>query len=98
MKGTCISADLTRHINERKNKEKDSNSKTLLCLLLLCLGFLEVFEEIFNGPTPVFVASLVPELFTCLLENSQREHTTLFLTKFFVSMLLDKSNLYTSYT
>ena len=98
MKGTCISADLTRHINERKNKEKDSNSKTLLCLLLLCLGFLEVFEEIFNGPTPVFVASLVPELFTCLLENSQHEHTTLFLTKFFVSMLLDKSNLYTSYT
>ena len=30
---------------------------------------------IFNGLTPVFVASFVPELFTCLLGNSQREQT-----------------------
>ena len=34
-----------------------------------------VFEEIFNGATPVFVASFVPELFTCLLGHSQSEQT-----------------------
>ena len=34
-----------------------------------------VFEEIFNGPTPVFVASFVPKLFTCLLGQTQREQT-----------------------
>ena len=34
-----------------------------------------VFEELFSGPIPVFVASLVPELFTCLLENSQHEQS-----------------------
>ena len=34
-----------------------------------------VFEEIFNGPTHVFVASFVLKLFTCLLENSQHEQT-----------------------
>ena len=33
-----------------------------------------VFEELFNGAIPIFVASLVPELFTSLLEN-QREQT-----------------------
>ena len=37
--------------------------------------FKAVFEELFYGPTPVFVASLVPELFTHLLENSQCEQT-----------------------
>ena len=29
-----------------------------------------VFEEIYNGPTPVVVASFVPKLFTYLLENA----------------------------
>ena len=32
-----------------------------------------VFEEHFNGPTRIFVDSLVPELFTNLLENYQHE-------------------------
>ena len=32
-----------------------------------------VHEEIFNGPTPVFVASFITELFTCLLGHSQRK-------------------------
>ena len=36
---------------------------------------MEVFEEIFNGLTPIFVAYFVPELFTCLCENSQRKQT-----------------------
>ena len=31
-----------------------------------------MFKELFNGPTPVFVVSLVPELLTRLLENSKR--------------------------
>ena len=35
-----ISTGLTRHINETKNKEKDSNSSNAsLLVLLLCLGF-----------------------------------------------------------
>ena len=34
-----ISAGLTRHISETKNKEKDSKSLNVLCLLLLCLRF-----------------------------------------------------------
>ena len=34
-----------------------------------------VFEEIFNGPTPIFVASFVPKLFTYLLGKTQREET-----------------------
>ena len=34
-----------------------------------------VSEELFNGVTLVLVASLVPELFTCLLGNSQHEQT-----------------------
>ena len=35
-----------------------------------------MFDELFNGPTSVFAASLVPELFTGSLENSQREQTS----------------------
>ena len=32
-----------------------------------------VSEDIFNDTTPVFVASFVPELFACLLGQTQRE-------------------------
>ena len=34
-----------------------------------------VFEELFNDSTPIFKASLVPELLTCLLEHSEHEQT-----------------------
>ena len=34
-----------------------------------------VFEVIFNGPTPVFVSSFVPKLFTCLLGHSDCEQS-----------------------
>ena len=34
-----------------------------------------VFEEVFNGPTPIFVICFVPELFTCLLGHSDREQS-----------------------
>ena len=34
-----------------------------------------MFEENFNGPTSVFVASFVPQLFTCLLGNFQCKQT-----------------------
>ena len=39
-----------------------------------------VFEEIFNGPTPVFVASFVPKLFTSLLGQTQCECTIVIST------------------
>ena len=35
----------------------------------------QLFEELLNGPIPVFIVSMVSESFTSLLENSQREQT-----------------------
>ena len=57
---------------------------TIVVVILLtvykCFGAATtVFEDLFNGPTLVFVTSLVPELFTRLLENPQHEQTIIML-------------------
>ena len=55
-------------------------SRSTLYLKLNIQDFKAVFEELFNGSSSTFAASLVPELFTRLLENSQREQTIVIIS------------------
>ena len=46
-----------------------------------------MFEDNFNGPTSAFVASFIPELFICLLVNSQCEQTIVLHTTYSICKL-----------
>ena len=47
-----------------------------------------MFEEIFSGPTPVFVSSFVPELFTCLFQSYSHVYWGILNEQTIVSMVI----------